>query len=119
MTTTVGLFFSSIAALAMFVHIESAAAQSAQCEAERKQFLAIATGLRDEMKNLPPGSVSEPGSPRARFVCSNLERGIVAYTKGVDYLRRCNGTEKQMADLSETVANMKKDFQKFGCKPAG
>jgi hypothetical protein len=102
LTITTGLLLHSAQAIAQV-----------SCEAERREFAAAATALRDEMNTIAPGT---PGF-RLR-ICRNLQRGISTYEKATDYLRRCNGTDKQKTDLSALIQNMKRDFQQHRCETA-
>jgi hypothetical protein len=89
----------------VLLHGAQAVAQGT-CEAERRELAAVATALRDEVDTIPTGT----HDGRARL-CRNLQRGIANNEKGMDYLRRCNGTDKQRTDLSVLIQNMKRDFQ--------
>jgi hypothetical protein len=100
----------------LLLHGAQAVAQ-VSCEAERQQFSAAATALRDEANTIPKAPSGEPATPEARLrLCRNMQRGISTYEKGVDYLRRCNGTDKQKTDLSAIIQSMKRDFQQQRCE---
>jgi hypothetical protein len=102
----------------LLLHAAQAVAQ-VSCEAERREFLAAATALRDEAGTIPRKPSGEPATPEAGSrLCRNIQRGIATYEKGTDYLRRCNGTDKQKTDLSELIQNMKRDFQQQRCEAA-
>jgi hypothetical protein len=96
----------------LLLHSAQAIAQ-VSCEAERRELAAAATALRDEVDTIPRGTPE--GQAR---LCRNLQRGISNNEKGVDYLRRCNGTDKQKTDLSGLIQNMKRDFQQQRCETA-
>jgi hypothetical protein len=86
------------------------------CEAKRREFAAAATAFRDDASTIPRAPSGEPATPGARSrLCRNMQRGISTYEKGQDYLRRCNGTDKQKTDLSAIIQNLKRDFQQQRC----
>jgi hypothetical protein len=100
----------------LLLHAAQAVAQVG-CETERREFLAIATALRDDAGTIPRKPSGEPATPEAwSRLCGNIQRGIATYEKGTDYLRRCNGTDKQKTDLSEIIQTMKREFQQRRCE---
>jgi hypothetical protein len=99
-TITTGLLFHSAQAVAQV-----------SCEAERRELAAAATALRDEVDTIPRGTPET-----ASRLCRNLQRGISNNERGVDYLRRCSGTDKQKTDLGALIQNMKRDFQQQSCQ---